>query len=100
MARVQLRIPPSLVSILDEKATDWITLEPEIGDGATIGELMARLATEHHEFRRAVYDPSAGKVNDEMMVVLNDTLLQPPDVAETKLREGDSIMLFPVYSGG
>lgn len=100
MARVQLRLPPSLVSLVDKKAADWITLEPEIGDGATIGELLARLATEHHEFRRAVYDPSAGKVSDEMMVVLNNTLLQPLDVMGTKLEEGDSIMLFPVYSGG
>lgn len=98
--KIQLKIPPSLVSIIDKKAADWVTLEPEIGDGSTIGELLAKLAAEHREFRQAVYDPSAGRVNEEMMVVLNDSLLPPPDVTETKLREGDCIMLFPVYSGG
>ncbi|MBI2847596.1 MAG: MoaD/ThiS family protein [Chloroflexi bacterium] len=100
MAKIQLKLPPSLVSIIDKKAADWITLEPEIGEGSTIGELLARLAAENQEFRQSVFDPAAGKVNDEMMIVLNDILLQHLDITETKLKEGDSIMLFPVYSGG
>ncbi len=100
MSKVQLRIPPSLASIVNKPAADWVTLEPEIREGATIGDLLANLATSHREFRQAVFDPQVRKVSDEILVVLNDSLVSLPDVAEAKLSDGDSVILLPVYSGG
>ena len=100
MAKVQLRIPPSLVSMVSKQATDWVTFEPEIGEGATIGDLLAKLAAGNQEFRKAVFDPARRRVNEEILVVLNDSLLPSLEVIQAKLSDGDSIMLLPVFSGG
>jgi len=47
-----------------------------------------------------VFNPATGKISDKVNVVLNDNLLQFPDVTETKVEDGDVVILVPVYSGG
>ena len=40
------------------------------------------------------------KISGKVDVVLNDNLMQFPDVTETKVKDGDVIILVPMYSGG
>lgn len=75
-------------------------MEQEIAEGMTISELLTELTRNYAGFRRAVFNPDAGKISDQLLVVLNDNLLLQPDAAEVRLSEGDSIMLLQVYSGG
>lgn len=100
MRRVQLKVPPSLASIFDRQRADWFILEKEIGEEATIGDLLADLAFSYADFRKAVFDPDTEKVSDEIMVIINDSLLQFRDVTEAKLNGGDTVTIIPVYSGG
>ncbi len=100
MRKVQLKIPPSLASIFDGQGSDWLILEKEIGEGATIGDLLAELAFSYADFRKAVFDPDTGKVSDQIMVILNDSLLQFTDMTEAKLDGGETVIIIPVYSGG
>ncbi len=100
MGKVQLKIPPSLVSTINKQVVDWVILEPEIAEGATIGDLLAKMASGHVEFRQAIFDPGARRVSDEILVVLNDSLVPSPEAAEARLNDGDSVILLPVYSGG
>ena len=100
MGKVQLKIPPWLASMLNAQSSDWFIFEKEIGEGATMGDLLAELAASHNDFRRVVFNPDVGKVGDQVNVFLNDSLLQFSDVTDAKLNDGDSIMLLPVYSGG
>ncbi len=100
MGKVQLKIPPWVASMLGEQGPGWFTLEREIGEGATIGDLLVELASSYTDFRKVVFNPDIGKVSDQVVVILNDSLLQLPDVTEAKLNDGDSISLLPVYSGG
>ena len=86
--------------MLNEHGSGWFTLEKEIGKETTIGDLLADLAFSHTDFRKMVFNPDVGKVSDQVIVILNDSLLQLPDVTEAKLNDGDSISLLPVYSGG
>lgn len=100
MGRVQLKIPPWVASILNTPSSDWLILEKEIGGETTIGNLLAELALGNTEFQKAVFDPNTGKSSRQVMVFLNKSILQYSDIAETKLNDGDSIVLLPVYLGG
>ena len=100
MGRVQLKITPSLTSIFNASGSDWLILEQEIGEGATIGDLFAALASSYTGFHKVVFDTDGGQVSDKIMVVLNDSLLQCSDVTEARLNDGDSVILLPVYTGG
>ena len=100
MGKVQLRMPSSIADTLNEKSSDWCVFEKEIGEGATMGDLLAELTSSYDGFRKAVFNPDIGKISDQIMVFLNDNLLQDPGVTDAKLNDRDSIMFLPVYSGG
>ncbi len=100
MGKVRLRIPSSIADTLNEQRSDWFILEKKIGEEATIGDLLAELAVSYTDFRKVVFNPATGKVSDQVNVVLNNKLLQFPEVTEAKLNDGDSIIILPVYSGG
>ena len=100
MGKVQLKIPPWIASMLNAQGTGWLILEREIGEGTTIGDLLADLASSYTNFRKSVFNPDLGEVSDQVIVILNNDLLQLPDVTEAKLNDGDSISLLPVFAGG
>ena len=100
MSKVQLRIPPWIASMLNEPDSEWLTIEKELEEGTTIGNLLVGLALSYTDFRKVVFNPDIGRVSDQVMVFLNDSLLQGSDVTEARLNDGDSIMLLPVYAGG
>lgn len=100
MVNVRLEITPSLAGIMNTSGSAWFILEEKLEEGASVGDLFTRLALKYPEFRKAVFEPDTGEVSDEVLVVLNDVLLQSPGVSATKLRNGDTIILTPVYSGG
>ncbi len=100
MGTVRLKIPPWVAGMLNTLSSDWLILEKEIGEEATIGNLLAELALGSPEFQKAVFDPSTGKNSGQVMVFLNNSILRYSDIAETKLNDGDSVMLLPVYLGG
>ena len=99
MGRVQLKITPSLASMFHVSRDDWFILNQEIGEGATIGDLFTTLAASYTNFRKVVFDTDEGKASDQIMIILNDSLLQG-DVMEVKIKDGDTVTLLPVYSGG
>lgn len=61
--------------------------EMDLPDGATVGDLMIEIASEHPRFREMV--PS-------LMVSVNQDYRERSDV----LREGDEVALIPPVSGG
>ncbi|MFC1934632.1 MoaD/ThiS family protein [Chloroflexota bacterium] len=100
VGKIQLKISPSLATMLDTKGTDWLTFEKEIEGETTIGDFLADFAASYTKFRKVVFDPDTGKVSDQLDIVLNDSFLPFPDVMEAKLADGDSIILLPTYTGG
>lgn len=100
IGKVQLKIAPSLACTLNARSSDWITFEKEVREGTTIGDLLKDFAFVHADFRKMVLNPATGEISDKVNVVLNDNLLQFPDVTETKVKDGDIVILVPVYTGG
>ena len=100
VGKVRLKFPASFASMLNAQGSDLVILEKEIGEETTIGDLLAALAVSYADFRKVVFNPDIGKVSDQVIVILNGSLLQLPDVTEAKLNDGDSVSLIPVFSGG
>lgn len=86
--------------MLDAYSSDWLVLEKEIEEGATIGSLLTDIAIGNADFRKGVFDPDVGQVNSLVNIFLNDSHLQFSGVAEVKLNDGDILMLLPLYAGG
>ncbi len=100
MGKVRLKFPSSFAGMLNTQGSDLVVLEREIGEETTIDSLFADLAVSYTDFRKAVFNPDIGKVSDQVIIILNDSTLQLPDMAKAKLNDGDSIIILPVYSGG
>ncbi len=100
MVKVKLRITPSLAWLADEKNSDWVTLKKEIPEGTTVTDLLNDLTSNHAGFRRMLIDPETGKVSDQIELILNQSLLQSPHEADTRLSDGDMVTFLPVYAGG
>lgn len=100
MAKVQVRISPSLAGSLNASGAEWLILEKEIGERSTIGDIFADIAFDDTEFRKVVFKPDTGKLNDLVVVVLNDKVLHNVSITESKLHDGDIVILLPVFMGG
>ncbi len=100
MSKVLLKLSPSIAGMLNTQGSDPFVLEREIEEGITISDLLTDLASSEPDFRKVVFNPDVGKVSEQIHVILNGNLLQFPDVPETKLNDGDNLVLIPVYYGG
>jgi molybdopterin converting factor small subunit len=100
MAKVTLKVPPFFASMMNSSASDWFILERNIGKETTVCNLLTNIAVNNREFRDAVFNPDEGKIGDRIDIVLNQKLLHFPDEMDTKLKDGDVVMLLPVYAGG
>jgi molybdopterin converting factor small subunit len=97
---IQLKIPPWAASVWDAGAHDWIVTEREATEVPTVADLLTGFVLDHHDFDGVVFDRDTRKVGDYVLVFLNDDLLQEPDVATSKLKDGDKILLLPEIAGG
>ena len=100
VGKVRLKIPPWIAIMLNEQGSGWSTLEREIVEGATIGDLLVDLSFNYTNFRKMVFNPDTGKVNKLIGVILNDRLLQLSEITNTKLNNKDTVLLLPLYAGG
>ena len=100
MAKIQLRITPSFANLLGNNDYDWFIVEKEIDNHATLGSLLKELSNGHPGFARILFEPKTGKLNQEIMITLNDRLLQGADAMEVIPKDGDIVIVTPAYEGG
>jgi molybdopterin synthase sulfur carrier subunit len=75
--------------------------EIEVVDNALISDLLMTLSEKYGTpFNQAVYEPKGSDVKSNFMVTINGYLLNQLKGLETKLRDGDHVILMPVVSGG
>lgn len=100
MAKIQLKMSPSLTSVLTKQRSNWLMIEKEIEEGATIRDVLVDVAPRYENFHDMVFNPNTGEFSSQVMIVLNDSLLRVSDVAEARLYNGDTIVLTFAFSGG
>ncbi len=75
--------------------------EFELGDGASLSDLLNKIAGVHGEaFRKEVYEPGLKDVKTGFCVTVNGVLMGQVGGVDTKLGDGDNVILMSLMSGG
>jgi len=75
--------------------------ELELEKDTSLSELLNRLAGIHGDpFKKEVFEPGLKDVKMGFAVTVNGTLIGQLDGVETKLNEGDNVILMSLMSGG
>lgn len=75
--------------------------EIEIADGSSVADLLLTLSEKYGEnFKKAIYERMGTDVKSNYIVTVNGYLLNQLKGIETKLNDGDRVVLLPIVSGG
>lgn len=75
--------------------------EVEISEGSSIADLLMMLSEKYGEpFKKAVYEKTGADVKSNYIITVNGYLLNQLNGVETKLKNGDQVILLPIVSGG
>jgi MoaD family protein len=75
--------------------------EVEISEGSSITDLLVMLSEEYGEpFKKAIYEKSGADVKPNYIITVNGYLLNQLNGIATKLKNGDSVIILPIVSGG
>ena len=75
--------------------------EFELGEGAFLSDLLNKLAGIYGEaFRREVFEPGLKDVKTGFVVTVNGVLMGQLLGVDTRLNDGDSVILMTLMSGG
>lgn len=75
--------------------------ELELGEGSTLRALLGKLVNRYGEpFRKEVFEPSQKDVKTGFAVTVNGVLVGQLDGIETRLKNGDHVILMSLMSGG
>lgn len=73
----------------------------EVGEGATLGDLLQQLEAEVGEsFTMQAFDRRGGRQQHVPVLVNGRHSTHLPDGLDTELRDGDQVDLFPPIAGG
>ncbi len=69
-------------------------------DGCTIKTLLHQTAAGHPRFEQLVFDIKLQKLNEKVCVLHNGRQVELENGLETRLKDGDSLVLVPFLEGG
>ena len=68
-------------------------------EGATVGELLSRLTSEHEGLKKHLYNDE-GKLRSFVNIYLNDEDIRYLEQLNTRLKDGDTVSILPALAGG
>jgi len=75
--------------------------EFELGEGALLSDLLNKLVGIYGEpFQKEVYEPGLKDLKTGFVVTVNGVLMGQLHGVDTRLNEGDSVILMTLMSGG
>ena len=73
----------------------------ELNDVATLSDLLGKIALGFGKpFNAEVYDPSKREVKAMFTVMVNGVIMGQLNGVDTKLKEGDNVIIMPLMTGG
>ena len=73
----------------------------ELKEDASVCDLLALLAEKYGvPFKKAIYEPKGLDLKPHHILSVNGLLLNQLNGIETKLKDGDRVILMPVVTGG
>jgi hypothetical protein len=100
MSTVRLEIMPWLSHYFTIDRSRRAILEAEVGDGATVLELLRAIASQNQDFEEVLFDAQTGRVAAHISLILNGRLLGLAGGLQAELRPGDTLRLTPAFGGG
>ncbi len=100
MEGVRLEIFPWLSRYLGEADDRRAVLDHEVGEGTTVGDVLTELASRNEAFGAVLFDGCSGRLAGHISVILNGHFLEVKGGLEAPVRSGDTVRIFPGYSGG
>ncbi len=77
------------------------TEQVELKNDASIRDLLSLLAEKHGEpFKKAIFEPKDLDLKSHHILSVNGLLLNQLNGIETKLKDGDRLVLMPIVTGG
>jgi sulfur carrier protein ThiS len=83
-----------------EAEARFARVEPALEEGATVADLLARLAAQAEGEALRILDPGRKNLRPEFLLTLNGRFLEKSRFPSAVLKDGDVVEVFPVPSGG
>ena len=100
MAKLTLQVFSWLTrSFVAEEAGHFET-QMEVEAGTTVRALFDSMAAKSDNFAEYVFDRDSQDLTGRVVVVFNDRILELVQGLDTKIQDGDTILLVPAYAGG
>ena len=74
--------------------------EENVEEGTTIRQLLDRLARHYSPVAQKIFDINEKRVYPYVVVNYNDRVISPYEVHDRILKDGDKIIVLPMYMGG
>lgn len=100
MAQVTLEVLSWLSPRLGAPQAGRTLLQEDVIEGETVRDWLRRLAQKYPDFVDLVFDLKAGRLTDHVNLVFNGRLIELLQGLDTRLKDGDTILFLPAYSGG
>lgn len=95
--RVKVEYLGHIKNILRSRREEEIDVE----DNSSMSDLLMVLSERHGEaFKKAVYEAGGKDIKSDFIATVNGLLLNQLNGVETKLKNGDHVVLMPIVSGG
>jgi molybdopterin converting factor small subunit len=75
-------------------------LEEEIEEGMTGRIFFNHLCENYQPIREKIFERKKGTLSPEVVVSLNDKVIDPSELYDRVLEDGDKITLLPMFAGG
>ena len=75
--------------------------EVDVNEDASVSDLLSELSRKHGDsFRKAIYEAGGRDIKSNFIATVNGYLLNQLNGVQTKLKNGDKVVLMPIVSGG
>lgn len=74
--------------------------EERVKEGTTIRQLLENLAGRYPPIAKNIFDTKAKRLLPHVVLNYNDHVISPHIVHDQVLKDGDKILILPVYMGG
>jgi molybdopterin converting factor small subunit len=99
VAAVKLEVFGWIAAECGRNRTGSLPSDQNVPEGATVGDLLRQVAQKDLRFKETVFS-SDMTLQSNISIVLNGKILGQPSFLESKIKEGDTVMLLPAIDGG
>ncbi len=77
-----------------------VAWEEELEPGDTVRSVLRRVCTRHRELDRVLWDRGSEELGEHLEIAVNDAILGIRHSLNSKVKNGDSLLLMGQYMGG